>query len=291
MKIFSENGQAEWILQLLNGLGIDKGVVFEAGAHRPDSISCSRCFIEHGYSAILVERDESFVKLWRQQGFPNVEILKQSIEYNSSGLDKLLYEVNAPADLDVLFLDIDGGELQLVAGLSRFHPKIICIEYDNSFPLSIDYVPRQITHGRQASSTATYKELVRSGYTYLKSFWHDHVFISNDFVTENRFKFEFETGADSFLSNATSHLYNPIAVVSGQSEENGGKGVDFLASKVNILMTEEHNYAKHYFFHTLHTLLVAEPLVKRDRSGRYYSDFIDSLNRFKANFSKLLFWA
>ena len=59
--------------------------------------------------------------------------------------------------LDVLFLDIDGGEYQLLNGFiaNECRPKIICVEYDNTFPLSIDYVPTKYRH--QASSIAFYK--------------------------------------------------------------------------------------------------------------------------------------
>jgi len=96
------------------------------------------------------------------------------ISYAETGLEDILHECGCCKELDVLFFDIDGGEYQLFRGLISFRPKIVCIEYDNSFPLSINYVPRMIRHhqnGGQASSTAFFHLFRQKRYTYIRSFF------------------------------------------------------------------------------------------------------------------------
>ena len=53
--ISSQFGQAEYILSMLENLGISNGTCFEAGASKPESKSNSRPFISKGWYAYLVE--------------------------------------------------------------------------------------------------------------------------------------------------------------------------------------------------------------------------------------------
>ena len=54
---------AEWLLKFAK-LGIDKSHVFEAGASTPHSISNSRCFIDEGWNATLVEALDEHCNEW-----------------------------------------------------------------------------------------------------------------------------------------------------------------------------------------------------------------------------------
>ena len=135
----SQFGQAEWLLEVCKKLGIDKGHVFEAGASTPHSISNSRCFIDEGWNATLVEALDEHCNEWEELNFENVSVHKKLIPYTNSGLDDTLKEV-CNSTPDVLFLDIDGSEYHQIRGLTNFRPKFICVEYDNAYPLNIEYV-------------------------------------------------------------------------------------------------------------------------------------------------------
>jgi len=207
MKQFSQFGQAEWLLQFSNSIGINHGVVFEAGAHTPKSISNSMCFIEAGWKAILVEAYEDYCNEWRRLQLDNVDVFNIGIKFIDSGLESLLADINAPRNIDIFFLDIDGGEYHLLNGLISYRPKFICVEYDNTYPLSIDFAPNQIRHGFQASSLATYNLMIGKGYTYVRSFGHDHIFIANELLSRVKDSIQFPMGKDAFVSSASSHLY------------------------------------------------------------------------------------
>ena len=155
----SQFGQAEYILSAFDRFGINHGTCFEAGAASPECISNSLPFIKKGWKAYLVEPERHHCEKWESLQYNNVSIFNSEIEHKPNGLQSL-FEVNKiPCNVDVLFLDIDGGEYQLLRGFlnKQRRPKVICVEYDNSFPLSIDYVPSEIRCGRQASSISFYK--------------------------------------------------------------------------------------------------------------------------------------
>ena len=74
---YSQHGQAEWILKFTSDIGINRGVCFEAGAASPHFISNSRCFIEAGWKAILVENSSEHCIEWESLNLTNVEVHKK----------------------------------------------------------------------------------------------------------------------------------------------------------------------------------------------------------------------
>ena len=103
MQQYSQLGQAEWLLKFCNSIGIMQGILFEAGAHTPKSISNSMCFIEAGWRAILVEPSEVFCREWEELSLGNTEIHNRSINYSSDGHELLLSAISSPQNIDVFF--------------------------------------------------------------------------------------------------------------------------------------------------------------------------------------------
>ena len=70
-------------------------------------------------------------------------------------------------------MDIDGSEYLLLEGMKKIRPKFICVEYDDSYPLSIDDIPNAAGHGRryQASSLSMFKLMKSMNYLYIQSFF------------------------------------------------------------------------------------------------------------------------
>ena len=292
MNTYSQFGQAEWLLNFSDSIGISQGVVFEAGAHTPKKLSNSMCFIEAGWRAILIESDEDHCRQWNEMNRGNIEIHCAEIKYNHNGLQQLLYDINAPRDIDVFFFDIDGGEYQLLNGLTEFRPKIICVEYDNSYPLSIEFIPTQIRHNSQASSRAMYNLMTSKGYTYLRSFFQDHIFIANEVLHEIKACIQFPIGKDAFIASATKNLFQFSTTLLGQVEDQGGSGIDFYSSKVANLI--DHGYiqeAKDYyhllslFFHSY------GEFAMHLRGDVYCQQYNISLKNFDQSYAQYLFYS
>jgi len=273
---------------------IAHGTVFEAGAHSPNSISNSRCFVDKKWTAYLVEADPSFCDEWNSLSLPNVNVFNRTIQYESSALDHLLSELSVPHDLDVLFLDIDGAEYQLLNGMSKFRPKVICVEYDNSYPLFIDFVPVEMTHGvkrSQASSTAFFKLMDSKSYIYIKSFFLDHIFVESSFYAQCPYHLpEDSVGLTGFTNHAQSHLYDPFSVCLNQADDKGGAGILFYQDKIDALISNQKlQYASQFYYMLSLYFQSLLPIVKANRATPYYDDFCSHRLTFDRKFREFLF--
>ena len=189
MPIYSQLGQAEWIFGLLTSCGINRGLIIEVGAHTPHKFSNSRTFIERGWSALLVEGDQSYCSDWEEfiSSLPssdqNIILHKDYVELKEGGLDDIVtqYDVNYA---DVLFLDIDGGEWHLLKSLCEIKPSIVCVEADGGYPHSITYTPEKIESGNQASHRSMHEMMKQQGYQYLYGFAQDMIYASDEFIAE-----------------------------------------------------------------------------------------------------------
>ena len=278
----SQFGQAEYISSLFDKLGISHGTCFEAGASFPGNISNSMPFIEKGWKTYLVEKDRQSCDKWDSLGLENSLIINAAIDYRSDGLRSIFEENNIPRDVDVLFLDIDGGEYQLLGGFldEECRPKIICVEYDNAFPLSIDYIPKTICRGRQASSISFYKMMTSAGYLYTYTFFHDHVFVDKAFAKQyNLTKFP---GFNQFCQVATMNLYQFDNVFLCQDLDSADLGVKFFERKLNVLISEGHPSASHYYSYIAGGIMNCIGFMKKigKDSEEYAKDFNSAAIKF-----------
>ena len=286
---YSQYGQSEWILNLAKSLGITEGTVFEAGANNPYNISNSRCFLDQGWKALLVEARTKGCLDWEKFNHPRASIFNRKIRYVNRGLDEILDIVGAPYDLDVLFLDIDGGEHQLLREMSSYRPKIICVEYDNSYPLSIDFVPsfsKNSIESGQCSSIAMFRLMSSMGYVYINTFALDHVFVSQELFNQNSDHPDFKVfGQKAFSRIAPKHLYHFDKVLGSQLEGEGKKGIRFYRNKLNNLVVNQcYRDASHYF-HFLSLIFASfGPLILKGRGEEYYEDYANELEAFNEEF-------
>jgi len=291
----SQYGQSAWIQSLAEGLGITEGTLFEAGAHQPNRISNSRSFLESGWKALLVEASTDNCLKWEKFNHPKASIFNEKISYKHGGLDKILERVDSPFDIDVLFLDIDGAEYQLLHNMSLYRPKIICVEYDNSYPLSIDFVPKfswnSIESG-QCSSTAMYRMMSSKGYIYVNSFFIDHVFISQELLSKFRNLPGYDSwGQKAFSRIAPKNLYQFNRVLLNQPPGKGGKGIEFYQSKLNNLVVNQYyRDASHYFYFLSQFFESFSPFVSYARGKEYFDDYVKQLDSFNNEYADSLFF-
>ena len=295
MSNYSQFGQAEWLLQLCRALGINNGSVFEAGASSPHRISNARCFLDHSWKAYLVEASAQSCEEWNLLGLPDAIVINESIKYVPDGLEKLLSSINAPADLDVMFLDVDGAEYQFLEGMVSFRPKFVCVEYDNSYPLSIDFVPKQMRHSVascQCSSMAIFRLMGQKGYTYVTSFCLDHIFISNEFLDKKRTefdRFDFAIGQQAFAKKAQKNLYNFESVLLNQDDNNGGSGIRFYRVKLqNLIDNGLIEEARHYYWFLSQVFQAFRSVVSKTKVNCYQDAYIRELEDFDDCYSLML---
>jgi len=99
---------------------------------------------EKGYKAILIEANKKrFRKLKKnlKEEINTGKVLPYNSivgEHDSSRLEYFLSENKFPLDFDFISIDIDSDDLRLLITLGQFKPKVVCIEYNFTFP--IDYM-------------------------------------------------------------------------------------------------------------------------------------------------------
>ena len=253
----SQYGGAEFIYHELTRAGISNGLIFEAGAFYPDNISNSSIFLDNGWRAKLVECDPIAAEAWRRKNLPNAEVYEIPIPLVSHGLIDAFDKVGLQTDLDVLFLDIDGGEYHLLKAFlasNTLRPKFIHVEYDNAFPLFVDYVPTKIVNGRQASAIAFLHMLQNAGYAHFGTFGHDLVFVDQAFVVSRNLKCPTH---EDFVRQTLRGMYSVSNVIGFQKSDESRNGVAFLASKLDILLESLHPAASQYYSFLAYSMLQA----------------------------------
>lgn len=284
---YSQYGQDEYLLYLASKLCGTIRTVVDIGAHTPHALSNSRCFLEDGYKGLLVEASSNYSREWKKFLFENnldARVVHERIKYSSNSIDSLLEKFLESNEIAILFLDIDGSEYFLLEGMKKFRPKFICVEYDNSYPLSIDYVPITCGNGRrhQASSLSMFKLMKSMNYLYLSSHFQDHIFIDKHLYEQvHPSSKDFPAGDFHFFACAPKSLFTYDGVLLNQFDGNGSAGVNFFASKVrNLVMNGQLLEAQQYFHHLELILSSYSQIIKSTRSPSYFSQYSQSVSEF-----------
>jgi len=151
----------------------------------------------HNYEAILIEADKKkFDEL--NVNFPDKKIIKINKFVNFSGensLDNILENNSFNKYFDFLSIDIDGCDYWILESLSKFTPKIICIEFNPLIPNKVEFIQEKNMKINQGSSA---KSIIDLGLK--KNYFPIASTICNLFFVHNKFKQKI-TNLDKFDIN------------------------------------------------------------------------------------------
>ncbi len=283
-KTYSQHGQAEWIMETISCTGIKSGQIFEAGAADPYHWSNSRTFIDAGWEAILVEPVQQCIDDWRKEITENnkVTLVHGGIPSHEKGLEDTLKKLNAKKNLEVLFLDIDGGEYQLIKGLNTYRPKVICVEYDAGYPAFIDFVPNQIKYGWQASSSAFYKLMESKDYHYVKTFAQDMIFFSKEFFYEKINHLNGVSGIDAYKHLVVEHTMPHFAILVQRDDNTPENGIGYYSEKLDVLIKNNCvNDAWEFFWYLSHIFAGYYQCCKVVKGIDYAEEYWEVFQKFR----------
>jgi hypothetical protein len=193
---FGEDGIIEEIFKRLNDVSDKKCCEFGAWDGKYFSNACN-LITNHNYEAILIEANKrKFDEL--NINFPDKKIIKINKFVNFSGensLDNILENNFFNKDFDFLSIDIDGCDFWIFESLSKFTPKIICIEYNPSIPNKVEFVQKRDMKINQGSSA---KSIIDLGLK--KNYFPIASTDTNIFFVHNKFKKKI-TNLDKFDIN------------------------------------------------------------------------------------------
>jgi hypothetical protein len=180
---FGEDGIIEEIFKRLNDVSDKKCCEFGAWDGKYLSNTCN-LITNHNYEAILIEANKNkFDEL--NINFPEKKIIKINKFVNFSGensLDNILENNFFNKDFDFLSIDIDGCDFWIFESLSKFTPKIICIEYNSSIPNKVCFVQKKDMKVNQGSSAKSIINLgLKKNYFPIASTDYNLFFVHNKF--------------------------------------------------------------------------------------------------------------
>jgi hypothetical protein len=155
-----EDGVIEKILQILPEK--DKWCV-EFGAWDGVLFSNTRNLIENAdYSAVLIEGSNvKWSELQKNYSCKtNVITLNTLVGFSEyDNLDVILSDTPIPFDFDFLSIDVDGNDYHIWKAISKYRPKVICIEFNPTIPTQVRFVQRADPNLNQGASLLNLVEL------------------------------------------------------------------------------------------------------------------------------------
>jgi hypothetical protein len=136
----SQNGEDGLLKAIFEVIGTQNKWCFECGAADGVTISNTITLVEKGWTGIFVERNRRrFVEMERRHNSPGARrmgIDKRSIRIKAElavngpcSIEAICKQHSAPMDIDLISLDIDGGEEDVLLGFRELKPRVICAEY------------------------------------------------------------------------------------------------------------------------------------------------------------------
>ena len=180
---FGEDGIIEEIFKRLSDVSDKRCCEFGAWDGKFLSNTCN-LITNHNYEAILIEADKNrFDEL--NINFPDKKIIKINKFVNFSGensLDNILENNSFNKDFDFLSIDIDGCDYWILESLSKFTPKVICIEFNPSIPNKVEFIQEKNMKINQGSSAKSIIDLgLKKNYFPIASTDCNLFFIHNKF--------------------------------------------------------------------------------------------------------------
>lgn len=143
MNVHSQCGEDGVIEYLLGLAGVETGYFVEFGAWDGKHLSNSAWLAEKGWSGCFIEGDTARFQDLLRNYEGNQNVAKLNAYVGSSGqnsLDALLRSVDAPVDVTVLSIDIDGNDYHVWEAL-KDHSALLCvIEFNPTIPAHVGFV-------------------------------------------------------------------------------------------------------------------------------------------------------
>jgi len=131
--VHSQFGEDGILARILGTLGVQCGTAVEFGASDGILFSNTANLRAQGWKTVLIEGNEyEFSKLKALRNERTITVNAMVEPAGVSSLDGILDDLRIDA-IDVLSIDIDGGDLDILRHLKR-RPRIICIEFNPTIP-------------------------------------------------------------------------------------------------------------------------------------------------------------
>ena len=129
--VYSQTGEDGILEEIFKRIGTENKVCLEVGAADGILFSNTRHLIEQGWEGILIEKDPGRYSqlVEHYEDFPKTRHYNHTIGMNGDGLDAFLDGINAPKDIDLMVIDIDGQDWHIWNQMEKYRPRVMVIEF------------------------------------------------------------------------------------------------------------------------------------------------------------------
>ena len=204
---FSQNGEDGIIIEIFRRLNISAGYFIEMGSG-DGSENNTRLLLELGWSGIWIDGDKANIDICEknfQKFIDSNRLIAQKTFICDKNVNSVLSELNIPADIEFLSIDLDLTTHLVWEKVGLIKPKVVAIEYNGFFP--------DLSHWKADLD----KNKMWDGSINMGASLHTITEISNtkgyqligcDLTGTNAF-FVLEEIASKYFPNIDSNLYEP----------------------------------------------------------------------------------
>lgn len=116
------------------------------------------------YSAVLIEAAEEKAAQLKKNYAEKDRVITLNKEVGFSeddGLDSILEVLPIPHNFDFLSIDVDGNDYHIWKAISKYHPKVVCVEFNPTIPTEVRFVQKADKTISQGASLLSLVELGR----------------------------------------------------------------------------------------------------------------------------------
>ncbi|AOS64168.1 hypothetical protein [Actinoalloteichus hymeniacidonis] len=131
-QLFSQNGEDGVLLEILRRVGVTDGSFVEFGVETGREGNCIALADVAGWRGLFLEGDGAHNHHLHQKYQWNNRVRTLHAMVTPDRIEELFRLGEVPAEPDVVSIDIDGGDYWVWEALTRFHPRVVVIEYNSA---------------------------------------------------------------------------------------------------------------------------------------------------------------
>jgi len=180
----SQNGEDIFIREILNTIGIKKGIIVDVGSWDGWHLSNVALLLRDGFGGVLIEGDKSKINKSKERWKDRNDIyhFEQFVDLEENSLNLILDSVSIPHNFEVLNIDIDSFDFWIWKSI-KYKPKIVCIEYnghrvdyDVTIPYNLNWQYNSNSDNYGASPKSLFRLGKHKGYDLVSISKHNLIF-------------------------------------------------------------------------------------------------------------------